>query len=276
METLQNWPPLLYGTAWKRERTAEFVDLAISHGYRGIDTAGQPVHYNETDVGAGVAEARQSLGLAREELFLQTKFSPLNAQGDDVPYDVKAAPAEQVEQSLQSSLANFGTDYLDSVLLHAPQNPRGLDDLDLAYWEALESARERGLARRIGVSNFSLRHLEELVSQARTLPAAVQNRCFASDGWDRDVRTFCKEKGIVYQGFSLLTANPQVLKNQTLHDCANRLKATPAQTVFAFARSVGMLPLTGTTDTKHMDEDRAAVEIELDRETAILIERLAQ
>ncbi|MES1945346.1 aldo/keto reductase [Salinisphaera sp. PC39] len=272
--TPADWPEIVYGTAWKGERTAELVRLALACGYRAVDTAGQPKHYYEPGVGAGIASAFDELKLQRDDLFLQTKFSPVMAQGCEIPYDTGAPSAEQVEQSLDQSLTNLGTEYLDSYLLHAPQGARGLADADWAIWEALEAAYERGQVRRIGISNAAVPHLEELLTHARIPPVAVQNRCFARDGWNRDVRALCAEHGIAYQGFSLLTANPGVAEDATVQKLANQLEATPAQIVFAFARAVGMVPLTGTTSEQHMADDLAACELSLDADAVAAVERV--
>jgi hypothetical protein len=105
-------------------------------------------------------------------------------------------------------------------------------------------------------------------------PAYVQNRCFARVGWDRDVRTYCREHGIVYQGFSLLTANPEVFRHPVMHQIAARENATLAQVVFRFALGVGMLPLTGTTDPAHMQEDLASSAIHLSEAEIAQIESL--
>jgi len=107
------------------------------------------------------------------------------------------------------------------------------------------------------------------------LPRFVQNRCFARLGWDRDVRAFCAERQIVYQGFSLLTANVDVLRHRLLAGIAARLGATPAQVVFRFARAVGMLPLTGTSDPEHMTQDLASGELALSTDEVQAIESLA-
>lgn len=270
------WPAILYGTAWKGTATAELTRRAIGCGYRGVDTAGQPVHYDEAAVGVGVANARADLALEREALFLQSKFTPLPGQGRDVPYDHRAPPSAQLEQSLARSLENLGTDYLDSYLLHAPRGGRGLADADWAVWHALEAAYGRGQVQRIGISNAGVAHLEELLAHAGVAPMAVQNRCFARDGWDRDVRELCARHGIAYQGFSLLTANTGVLRGASVRDVAARVDATPAQVVFAFARAVGMIPLTGTTSEQHMADDLAALELALDDDTVAALERAGQ
>jgi diketogulonate reductase-like aldo/keto reductase len=120
--------------------------------------------------------------------------------------------------------------------------------------------RSAGRARVLGVSNVSLRHLQEMPES----PAFVQNRCFARTGWDRAVREFCRERGIVYQGFSLLTANPEIMEHPQLAELARRSDVTVAQIVFRFAQTIGMLPLTGTSSMEHMREDLASTLIELD------------
>jgi diketogulonate reductase-like aldo/keto reductase len=107
------------------------------------------------------------------------------------------------------------------------------------------------------------------------MPAFVQNRCFAARGWDRDVRAFCAERRIVYQGFSLLTANREVLSHPTLAAIAARHGATRAQVVFTFALAMGMLPLTGTSDRDHMKQDLAARALTLSAEEVRTIESLA-
>lgn len=270
------WPAIFYGTAWKKEATAKLVEQAIEAGYRAIDTAAQPQHYNEAGVGEGVAAALASQGLGRDDLFLQTKFSPLMAQGAQTPpYTVDAAPAQQVAESLESSLSHFATDHLDSLLLHGPQQPQSMTSTDWEIWQALEDAYQRGLVRRIGISNVAPGHLQDLLAGATVAPMAVQNRCFARNGWDRAVRYLCAERGIAYQGFSLLTANPFVLKHPEVGRIAAEQVATPAQVVFAFARHVGMIPLTGTTSERHMADDLAALRIELSDADAAVIEHIA-
>src|SRR5262249_48099537 len=154
----------------------------------------------------------------------------------------------QVAQSMQSSLEHLGTDYVDSYVLHGPASGYGWTDDDAEVWAAMVKERDAGRTRLLGVSNVSLRHLAQMAASGAQAPAFVQTRCFASVGWDRAVRAFCAERKIVYQGFSLLTANPEVLRHRRIADIAARHKATLAQVVFRFAQLVGMLPLTGTSD----------------------------
>jgi diketogulonate reductase-like aldo/keto reductase len=103
----------------------------------------------------------------------------------------------------------------------------------------------------------------------------VQNRCYAAAGWDRQVREICQAHGIIYQGFSLLTANTAVLADPEVHTIARRLGTGPAQVIFRFAMQIGMLPLTGTTSERHMKEDLQAEQIELSSEEIQRIETIA-
>jgi diketogulonate reductase-like aldo/keto reductase len=267
-------PDFLYGTAWKEDRTAALTELAIRTGFRGIDTANQRRHYFEAGVGQGLAAAYRAGVVARSDLFLQTKFTYQRGQDHRLPYDPAASLSVQVAQSLASSLEHLGADYVDSFVLHGPSGYEWNED-DAEVWNAMVKARDAGRTRLLGVSNVSLRHLQQMAAAHREGPAFVQNRCFARMGWDYEVRQFCRERKIIYQGFSLLTANPEVLRHPLLASLAARSNATPAQVVFKFARAVGMLPLTGTTNAAHMQQDLASRELELSAEEVRAIEFLA-
>lgn len=269
------WPAIFYGTAWKKAATANLTHQAIAAGYRAIDTANQPRHYHEPGVGEGVTAAMEELGLAREDIFLQSKFTPLEGHGRQLPYDPEAPVEEQIEQSLRLTFKHLNTNHLDSYLLHAPYGLHNMTAEDWTAWSKLEELYHRGDVQRIGISNAGIRHLEELVAQAPIKPMTVQNRCFARTAWDSDVRTLCAENGIAYQGFSLLTANPSVLKDAKVRQVADTRNITPQQVIFAFAREAGMIPLTGTTNRQHMADDLAALGIDLDDDAVAAIERIA-
>lgn len=127
----------------------------------------------------------------------------------------------------------------------------------------------------IGVSNITAAQLAQLCDQAKVKPMVVQNRCFAALGWDRAVREICQTNGIIYQGFSLLTANREVLAASEIHAVARRLNATIAQVIFRFAMQIGMLPLTGTTSEQHMKEDLESEQFALTTEELQRIETIA-
>ena len=264
-------PRLVYGTAWKEARTAALCAEALVAGFRGVDTANQRKHYLE----AGVGEALARAGLPRSEIFLQTKFTYVRGQDHRLPYDPKAPLTRQVEQSFQSSLTHLGVTHVDSYLLHGPELDEGWTEGDQEVWRAMEALHAAERARLIGVSNISASQLVALLDCAQIPPAIVQNRCYARTGWDREVRAICRDRGIAYQGFSLLTANRSELASAKVTDLAARMRATVPQVVFRFAMHVGMMVLTGTSTRMHMEEDLAARELPFDAADAATLERIS-
>ena len=258
----------LYGTAWKELETQRLTEAAFAAGFRGIDTANQRKHYYE----AGVGAALRASGLPRAEVFLQTKYTFERGQDERLPYDPSASFTEQVAQSFESSLEHLGTEYIDALLLHGPSTRPGLAEADWEVWRAIQRLAESGRVRHIGVSNVLPGQLRMLHEASEIKPSFVQNRCYSQQGWDREVRRFCAENGVVYQGFSLLTANRPLWQSDLLRVLAERHSATPAQVIFAFALQVGMLPLTGTTRSEHMKADLASVNIALSEQEMTAIE----
>lgn len=254
-------PRLLYGTAWKKERTAALVARALGLGFRGVDTACQPKHYDEPGVGTGLAQALAG-GLTREQLYLQSKFTPLSGQDPRrVPYDARASLPEQVRQSVVASLRNLRSTYLDCLVLHSPLSP--FERL-LEAWRALEQQVEQGLARELGLSNcYDAGLFEALWGAARVKPWVLQNRFHAETGYDRELRVFCRRSGIVYQSFWTLTANPEQLARRELRALAARHGVTPAQLFFRALTQLDIVPLTGTSSEEHMRQDLAIFELEL-------------
>jgi diketogulonate reductase-like aldo/keto reductase len=273
-DTRASVPDFLYGTAWKEERTPALTELALRTGFRGIDTANQRRHYFESGVGQGLAAAYRAGVVTRADLFLQTKFTYQRGQDHRLPYDPAARFSVQVAQSLASSLEHLGTDYVDSFVLHGPAAYEWTE-ADAEVWEAMVKERDSDRTRLLGVSNVSLLHLEQMAAAHAETPAFVQNRCFARLGWDHAVRRFCRERRIIYQGFSLLTANPEAVHHPLIAKLAARMNATPAQVVFRFAQTIGMLPLTGTSSSDHMKQDLASRDVKMSAEEVKAIESLA-
>jgi diketogulonate reductase-like aldo/keto reductase len=254
-------PKIMYGTAWKKDQTAGLVEQALTLGFRGLDTAGQPKHYHEAGVGEGMARALQS-GLRRQDIFLQTKFTPLDGQDPQrLPYDPTDSLSEQVAQSFAQSLRNLQTDYLDSLVLHSPlPNREELQEV----WQAMEAIVEAGGARQIGISNcYQPELLEDLYQTAGIKPAVLQNRFYAQTGYDRQLRDFCRQNRIVYQSFWTLTANAAILAEDAVLDLAQRYQRSPAQIFYRYLTQIGIVPLIGTTSDQHMREDLAIFEFEL-------------
>jgi diketogulonate reductase-like aldo/keto reductase len=269
----EKFPSFIYGTAWKEDATADLVHKAVSTGFSGIDTANQPLHYQEPLVGEALLKLAGE-GIDREELFIQSKFTPTDGHDHRIPYDPSADFTTQVQQSFEGSLKNLHTDYLDSYLLHGPYYNQGLGDEDWEVWSAIEELYKSWKARFIGISNVNIEQLEILTEKAEIGPMVVQNRCFAASGWDREVREFCKANHIVYEGFSLLTANPFVLQNYRVQEIAKRLGKTTEQVVFRFSMQVGILPLTGTRSKRHMKEDLMVKDFELNSDELNLVENI--
>ena len=267
-------PSFMYGTAWKKEATTRLVELAVASGFTAIDTANQLIHYQEALVGEALL-ALAIKGVKRETLFLQTKFTSVDGQGGRPPYDPSADLTTQVRQSFDSSLTHLHTEYVDSYVLHAPFSRRGLGEADWAVWATMEGLYQSGKTKMIGISNVAAGQLAQLCEQANHKPMVVQNRCFAALGWDMEVREICRAHGIVYQGFSLLTANREILADPEIHTIAKRLGATLPQVIFRFAQQIGMLALTGTTSQQHMLEDLQAEKFTLSPEELQRIETIA-
>jgi len=257
-------PRIIYGTAWKKDRTADLVVKAIQAGFRGIDTACQPKHYNEPLVGAALHSLKNH-GIERETLFLQTKFTPLSGQDlRQVPYD-KNSPVElQVAQSFEASKKNLQTEYVDSLVLHSPMAPHALL---MKVWNAMEKIQKTGGARQLGISNcYDTEVIMSLSTDANVKPAVVQNRFYQETGYDADLRYWCSNHGVIYQSFWTLTANPHILSSNTVRTIAQKYKKTEAQIFFRYLSQSGIVPLTGTSSEQHMREDLSIFDFELSSE----------
>jgi diketogulonate reductase-like aldo/keto reductase len=226
-------------------------------------------------VGQAIAAAMSRGLVSRSDLFLQTKFTFQRGQDHRLPYDARAPIGTQVEQSFASSLVHLGVETLDSYLLHGPTLRMGLVADDWAAWRAMEAIQAACRVKLLGVSNVSVEQLELLVKDARVKPSFVQNRCYADRGWDRDIRTFCAAHGIVYQGFSLLTANRALLSRPELARIARRYGRTVNQVVFRFCLEISILPLTGTSSSAHMREDLGIFNFALQPDEIQWIEHVA-
>jgi diketogulonate reductase-like aldo/keto reductase len=257
-------PRIIYGTAWKKDRTADLVEKAILAGFRGIDTACQPKHYNEPLVGAALQRLKDH-GIEREVLFLQTKFTPLSGQDPrQVPYDENSPIELQVAQSFETSIKNLQTEYVDSLVLHSPMAPHALL---MKVWNAMENIQKTGGARQLGISNcYHTEVIRSLYADANVKPAVLQNRFYQETGYDANLRHWCTHHDVIYQSFWTLTANPHILASNTVRTIAQKYKKTDAQIFFRYLSHSGIVPLTGTTSEQHMKEDLGIFEFELSSE----------
>lgn len=252
-------PRILYGTAWKKEATAQWVEAALRQGFAGIDTAGQPKHYDEAGVGEGIAASART----RDTLYLQTKFTPFAGQDPArLPYDPDAPLATQIAQSFASSQNNLRSDTIDALLLHSPLREVAAQRTAWAAFEALVDTDQVGL---LGVSNcYALTQLEQIWRDARIKPSILQNRFYAQTGYDRELRAFCRAHGMVYQSFWTLSANPQLLNSATVLALAAAYERTPAQILFRWLIQNDVVPLTGTTSAVHLRQSLDVLAFELE------------
>ncbi|KAF2213956.1 hypothetical protein CERZMDRAFT_110940 [Cercospora zeae-maydis SCOH1-5] len=260
-------PSLLYGTAWKKDRTQELVKQALLSGFRGIDTAAQPKHYQEHFVGAGIRAALQEGQFKREDLYVQTKFTSINGQDvkAGVPYDPQDSIADQVKSSVASSLLNLRPTehdggekpYVDCLVLHSPFPTTSQT---LQAWKAME-AHVPEQVRTLGISNcYDLQLLQALYDSADVKPSILQNRFYRDTGYDRSLRTYCRSKGIVYQSFWTLTANPHLLKSDPVAALRGHANVSKEVALYSLVLGLGNVQvLCGTTNAARMQDDLAGV-----------------
>ena len=265
-------PKLIYGTAWKKDKTSELVVKAIKLGFRGIDTACQPKHYNEPLVGEALKLLEKD-GIKREDIFLQTKFTPIRGQDPNkLPYDKNTTLENQIAQSFQTSQKNLSTTYVDSLVLHSPMD---FHELNVKVWKAMEKIYHDGGTKQLGISNcYDLKVLQALFESVTIKPAVVQNRFYKDTGYDKELRKWCLEKGIIYQSFWTLTANPNLLESKALKGIAKELNKTTNQILFRYLTQIGVAPLTGTSSEQHMQEDLNIFDFELKLKDIELINSL--
>ncbi|KAG5925895.1 hypothetical protein E4U53_003207 [Claviceps sorghi] len=255
-------PKLIYGTAWKKERTADLVYAALKAGFRGVDTAAQPKHYDERGVAAGVKRAIAEGIVQRHDLFVQTKFTAPGGQNHITPYDLDAPFVDQVHQSIRSSLDNFTVHdgqepYLDSLVLHAPMDT--LQDT-LTAWKVLESYTPKQI-RTLGISNTTLPILEALYGNMAIRPSVVQNRFFDGTRYEVAIRAYCREKGIVFQSFWTLSSNATLVESEPVKSVAQKAGVQVVAAYYALVLGLESLAvLDGTTDQQHMEQDLTGVE----------------
>jgi diketogulonate reductase-like aldo/keto reductase len=262
---------MIYGTAWKKEFTKDFVVQAIQNGFRAIDTACQPKHYNEALVGEGLKKAMDKFELHRDELFIQTKFTPYPGQDPrDVPYNPNDPIEKQVEDSVKKSLENLQVDFIDSLLIHSPITPH----IDmLKAWRVMEMLVLDGKVGQIGVSNYyNAEFFRYFCSDVLLKPSIVQNRFYKQTNYDIELREYTKFHNIEYQSFWSLTANKSHFTTQYFKNIVDKYDRTPEQIFYRFLTQIGITPLNGTTSAQHMLEDLSIFDFELDSTDIAIIE----
>ncbi|KAH0560079.1 hypothetical protein GP486_003401 [Trichoglossum hirsutum] len=254
-------PALVYGTAWKKERTKELVVQALRSGFLGVDTAAQPKHYREDLVGDALRQAIIEGTVRRRDVYLQTKFTSVGGQNkNDMPYDPSLPIPEQVRASVASSLRNFqpGTTtdeeetYIDCLVLHSPLPTLAQT---LQAWKVLEEYVPHKI-RNLGISNVGLATLQHLYATTKIKPAVVQNRFYPQTKFDVAVRRFCRENNIVYQSFWTLTANPKLLASEPVGSLVTEAAVSNEVALYCLVLGLGnTVVLDGTTNEGRMKGD---------------------
>ncbi len=269
LPTKQSIPAFIYGTAWKKDATADLVYQALCHGFTAIDTAAQPKHYREDLVGAGIARAIKDGKVKRSQIYLQTKFTSVPGQDpENMPYSKDSPLTEQVNDSVISSLRNFNfanvvtegdesEPYIDTLVLHSPM-PTINETLDV--WRTLEQYTTTEI-RHLRISNCNLFTLMELYERATVKPSVVQNRFYANTKFDIGVRQFCREHNIIYESFWTLSANPTLLRSALVGSLAESVGISRESALYCLVLGLGNITiLNGTTNVGHMREDWEAVQ----------------
>lgn len=249
-----NMPNMIYGTAWKKEKTSELVYEALKQGFRGIDTACQPRHYQEKLVGDGIKKAFDDNLIKRDELFIQTKFTPIDGQDrNNMPYLESDDLQTQIRKSFKNSKENLQVEFIDSYVLHSPIFPGAKL---IKTWNTMEEFYYNKEVGQLGISNcYDLDVLRYLYTYSNVKPAVVQNRFYAQSNYDKELRAWCNEKGIVYESFWSLTANPNIVNSSILVELSKKYKKSNEQVFYKFLNELGIIPLNGTTSVEHMELD---------------------
>lgn len=227
---------------WQSARgaeTREAVTKALALGYRHVDTA--RIYGNEADVGAAV----KSSGVPRGEIFVTTKL-----WNDDQGFD-------SALRAFDKSLERLALDHVDLYLIHWPVEGKRRDS-----WRALERIKSEGRARAIGVSNFLVKHLEELLGEAKEPPSVnqIEIHPFLQH---RETRAFCKKHDIVVEAYSPLTRGEK-LGHAVVKDVAKRTKRTPAQVLLRWGVQHGLVVLPKSTREERIRENGSLFDFTLD------------
>jgi diketogulonate reductase-like aldo/keto reductase len=220
----------------------EAVKSAIKQGYRSIDTAA--IYENEAGVGVGIKQGLEETGLNREELFVTSKV--WNA---DLSY-------EGTIQAYEKSLEKLGLEYLDLYLIHWPVEAKYKE-----AWRALEHLYEEGRVKSIGVSNFQIHHLEDLLKDAKVKPVINQVE-YHPRLTQKDLQAFCEQHQIQLEAWSPLM-NGQIIEHDLIKDLANTYRKTPAQIVIRWDLQNGVVTIPKSTKAHRLAENADVFDFEL-------------
>lgn len=253
-------PALAYGT-WliKNENAANCVKMALEAGYRHIDTA--QAYGNEEGVGIGMKES----GLKREEIYLTTK----------VMAELKTY--KKAKKSIDDSLKRLGVDYIDLILIHCPQpwvlfrGKRRFFKENIEVWRALEEAYKEGKVKAIGVSNFLIDDLENIMNNCEIKPMVNQILCHIGNT-PIDVIKFCQENNIVVESYSPI-AHGAALNNPAIKATADKYHVSIAQLCIQYTLQLDTISIPKASSKEHI-EDNAKLDFEISEEDMIELIKL--
>lgn len=222
----------------------EAVKHAIISGYRHIDTA--QTYHNEEKVGQGIKEGLEAAGLNREDLFITTKLW-MTDYG-----------RENVQSAYEASLKRLGLDYVDLYLIHWPGQDK---DLITETWKAMENLYNEGKIKNIGVSNFHVHHLEELLQEASIKPVINQIECHPYLT-QKELRAYLEAQKIVAQSWSPLM-NGQILEDEVVKEIANELGKTPAQVIIRWNIDENIVVIPKSVTPSRIEENLNVFDFEL-------------
>ena len=231
------------------EETRRAVEAALAVGYRHVDTA--RAYGNEGDVAAGIAAS----GVPRDEVFVTTKL-----WNSDQGYD-------ETLRACDASLARLGAGRVDLYLIHWP-----VQGLRNDTWRAMERLKRDGKARAIGVSNYTVRHLEELLARANE-PPSVNQVALHPFLQQRELVEFCRKSGIVVEAYAPLV-KAQRMDHPVLRRLARKHQATPAQVLVRWALQLGYVVLPKSVQPERIRENAEVYRFELDADDLAAMERL--
>ena len=255
-------PKLGLGTWFINDKdAAEAVRQAVKLGYRLVDTA--QAYMNEAGVGEGV----RTCGLPREQIFVTDKIA------------AEAKSYEDAKKSIDDMLAKTGLDYIDLVIIHAPQPWKKWRNKKDRYfeenkqvWKAMEEAYKAGKLKAIGVSNFLQDDLESLLPSCEIKPMVNQVLCHISNT-PKELIAFCEKEGILVEAYAPI-AHGKVLKNKEIAAMANKYGVTVAQLCIRYDLQLGTVALPKTANPAHMKEN-AAVDFTISDEDMAALKNIA-
>ncbi|WP_066399122.1 aldo/keto reductase [Cytobacillus eiseniae] len=229
------------------------VKTAITHGYRSVDTAA--IYKNEEGVGKGIQEGLKEAGISREELFVTSKV-----WNTDLGYESTIAAYE-------TSLKKLGLDYLDLYLIHWPVAGKYKD-----AWRALETLYKEGRVKAIGVSNFQIHHLEDLLKDAEIKPMVNQVE-YHPRLTQKELQAFCQDQGIQLEAWSPLMQG-QLLDHEVLQEIANKHTKTVAQVILRWDLQNEVVTIPKSTKEHRIIENANVFDFELTKEEMEIIDGL--